>query len=67
MATRHGAFAQYAQFSPLLSLKALAYFDDLALTGLPTAVRQDLVGAVTATDPRHLPILPAIRRRVEGS
>jgi hypothetical protein len=30
-------------------------------------VRQDLVGAVTATDPRHLPILPAIRRRVEGS
>jgi Nucleotidyl transferase AbiEii toxin, Type IV TA system len=56
-----------AQFNPLLSLKALAYFDDLALTGLPTAVRQDLVGAVTATDPRHLPILPAIRRRVEGS
>jgi hypothetical protein len=55
-----------AQFNPLLSLKALAYFDDLALTGLPTAVRQDLVGAVTATDPRHLPILPAIKRRAEG-
>jgi hypothetical protein len=55
-----------AQFNPLLSLKALAYFDDLALTGLPTAVRRDLVGAVTATDPRHLPILPAIKRRVEG-
>jgi Nucleotidyl transferase AbiEii toxin, Type IV TA system len=56
-----------AQFNPLLSLKALAYFDDLALTGLPTAVRQDLIGAVTATDPRHLPILPAITRRAEGS
>jgi hypothetical protein len=56
-----------AQFNPLLSLKALAYFDDLALTGLPTAVRQDLVGAVTATDPRRLPILPAIKRRAEGS
>jgi hypothetical protein len=55
-----------AQFNPLLSLKALAYFDDLALTGLPTAVRRDLVGAVTATDPRHLPILPAIKRRAEG-
>jgi hypothetical protein len=56
-----------AQFNPLLSLKALAYFDDLALTGLPTAVRQDLVGAVTATDPRHLPILPAIKRRAQRS
>jgi Nucleotidyl transferase AbiEii toxin, Type IV TA system len=55
------------QFNPLLSLKALAYFDDLALAELPAAVRQDRVAAVTATDPRHLPILTAIRRRAEGS
>jgi hypothetical protein len=51
------------QFNPLLSLKALAYFEDLALTELPAAVRQDLVTAVTATDPRRLPVLGAIRPR----
>jgi Nucleotidyl transferase AbiEii toxin, Type IV TA system len=56
-----------AQFNPLLSLKALAYFDDLALAELPAAVRRDLVAAVTATDPRHLPNLTAIRRRADGS
>jgi Nucleotidyl transferase AbiEii toxin, Type IV TA system len=56
-----------AQFNPLLSLKALAYFDDLALAELPAAVRQDLVAAVTATDPRHLPSLTTIKRRAEGS
>jgi hypothetical protein len=55
------------QFNPLLSLKALAYFDDLALAELPTAVRQDLVAAVTATDPRHLPSLTAIKRKAKGS
>jgi hypothetical protein len=51
------------QFNPLLSLKALAYFEDLALTELPTAVRRDLVTAVTATDPGRLPVLAAIRPR----
>ena len=56
-----------AQFNPLLSLKALAYFDDLALAELPAAARQDLVAAVTATDPRHLPVLTAIKQRAERS
>jgi hypothetical protein len=56
-----------AQFNPLLSLKALAYFDDRALADLPTAVRQDLVAAVTATDPQHLPILKAIKQRAQRS
>ncbi len=55
------------RFNPLLSLKALAYFDDLALAELPAAVRQDLVAAVTATDPRHLPVLAAIKQREERS
>jgi Nucleotidyl transferase AbiEii toxin, Type IV TA system len=62
-----GAIIYGTQFNPLLSLKALAYFDDLALADLPTAVRQDLVAAVAATDPRHLPVLKAIKQRTEGS
>ena len=52
-----------AQFNPLLSLKALTYFEDLASTEFPAAARQDLVTAVTATDPRSLPALGAVRPR----
>lgn len=52
-----------AQFSPLLSLKAIAYHNDPALAGLSEKVRHDLIEAVKATDPRHLPALDAVRRR----
>jgi hypothetical protein len=55
------------EFSPLLSLKALAYHDDPALAGLSTDIRQDLVTAVRAVDPRHLPSLTAVRTRPERS
>jgi Nucleotidyl transferase AbiEii toxin, Type IV TA system len=55
------------QFSPLLSLKALAYFDDPALAELPTDVRQDILTAVGATDPSRLPVLTAVKKRAERS
>jgi hypothetical protein len=51
------------QFSPLLSLKALAYHDDASLRELPTDVRRDLAAAVAATDPRRLPVLRAVRTK----
>ena len=52
-----------AQYNPLLSLKAISYHDDLALTELSQAVRGDLIKAVQATDPLELPVLDAVRRR----
>jgi len=42
-------------FNPLLSLKALAYFGDGDLSGLPKSVRDHLVWAVQAIDPERLP------------
>jgi hypothetical protein len=51
------------QFSPLLSLKALAYHEDAALRALPADVRHDLTAAVAVTDPRRLPVLHAVRTR----
>jgi hypothetical protein len=56
-----------AQFNPLLSLKALAYHDDTALAELPIDVRQDIIAAVTATDPQRLPALAAVKIRAERS
>jgi hypothetical protein len=56
-----------SDFSPLLSLKALAYHEDDALADLPTDIRQDLITAVGAVDPHHLPALTAIRSRPERS
>lgn len=53
------------QFNPILSLKALTYFDDPALNELPGQVRQTLVEAVVLTDPRNLPALAAVRARRE--
>ncbi len=51
------------QFSPLLSLKALAYHDDAALRELPANVRRDLTAAVAVIDPRRLPVLRAVRTK----
>ena len=58
-----GADIYGAQFNPLLSLKAIAYHDDPALADLSEKVRHDLIAAVKATDPRHLPVLNALRKR----
>jgi hypothetical protein len=55
------------EFSPLLSLKALAYHDDQTLAGLSADIRQDLITAVSAVDPHHLPTLTAVRKRPERS
>jgi hypothetical protein len=52
-----------SQFNPLLSLKAMSYHDDPALTALPQDIRRDLIAAVTATDPHALPVLKAYRTR----
>jgi hypothetical protein len=52
-----------SEFSSLLSLKALAYHEDPALAGVSPDVRRDLVAAVGAVDPHHLPPLTAVRRR----
>jgi hypothetical protein len=53
------------QFSPLLSLKALSYHDDHTLADLSAEVRRDLIAAVRAVDPQHLPVLAAVRKRAE--
>jgi hypothetical protein len=55
------------EFSPLLSLKALAYHEESALAGLSRELRQDLITAVSAVDPHHLPPLTAVRKRPERS
>ncbi|HWF95289.1 MAG TPA: nucleotidyl transferase AbiEii/AbiGii toxin family protein [Xanthobacteraceae bacterium] len=55
------------EFSPLLSLKALAYHQDPALGELPIDVRRDLTTAVRAVDPHHLPPLTALRKRPDRS
>jgi hypothetical protein len=53
------------QFNPLLSLKALSYHDDRTLADLPAKMRRDLIAAVRAVDPEHLPVLAAVRTRAE--
>jgi hypothetical protein len=58
-----GAIIYGAEFSVLLSLKAVAYHDDPGLAELPESIRRDLAKAVEATDPHKLPILDAVRRR----
>jgi len=52
-----------SEFAPLLALKALAYHQDQALSGLSADIRRELVAAVKATDPRKLPQLAAVKKR----
>lgn len=52
------------QFSPLLSLKAIAYHDDPSLARLPADTRNRLSAAVQETDPARLPPLNAIKAYV---
>ena len=59
-----GAVVYGRQFNPLLTVKALSYFDDLP--GLPPEVRTRLSTAVAAVDVTQLPILtPYAKRRGE--
>ena len=52
-------------FNPLITLKALSYFDDVS--SLPRAVQERLRAAVEAVDPTRPPILtPHLRRRDDG-
>jgi hypothetical protein len=51
-------------FNPLITLKALGYFDDVS--SLPAEVRDRLRAAVEAVDPTRLPVLtPHLRRATE--
>ena len=44
-----------SEFNPLLTLKALSFFDDGDLALLPAEVRRRLLDAVRGTDPEELP------------
>ena len=56
-----------ATFSPLLALKALAYYDDPALARLPGGLRRDLAAAVKSVDLSRLPAITPIRPRGDAS
>ncbi len=51
-------------FNPLITLKALSYFDDVP--SLPPEVQERLRAAVTSVDPARLPILTPNVQRDEG-
>jgi hypothetical protein len=60
-----GAVVYGRSFNPLITLKALSYFDDVPT--LPTEVRERLKVAVEAVDPTQLPMLtPYVRRPSEN-
>jgi nucleotidyltransferase AbiEii toxin of type IV toxin-antitoxin system len=54
-----GAVVYGRAFNPLITLKALSYFDDVP--GVPNPVRQRLAAAVKAVDVSSLPILTPFR------
>jgi len=56
-----GAVVYGRQFNPLVTVKALSYFDDLP--GLPAEVRTRLTAAVAAVDVTRLPALTAYSKR----
>ena len=56
-----GAVVYGRQFNPLVTVKALSYFDDLP--GLPAEVRARLTAAVAAVDVTRLPALTAYSTR----
>jgi hypothetical protein len=51
-------------FNPLITLKALSYFDDVP--SLSAEIRERLRAAVAAVDPAGLPVLPPHVRRNNG-
>ena len=56
-----GAVVYGRSFNPLITLKALSYFDDIPT--LPAVVRERLRAAVAAVDPIRLPALTSFVRR----
>ena len=56
-----GTLVYGRSFNPLITLKALGYFDDLP--ALPDAVRARLGAAVAAVDVTRLPALTPFARR----
>jgi hypothetical protein len=56
-----GAVVYGRQFNPLVTVKALSYFDDLP--NLPAEVRIRLIAAVAAVDATQLPVLTAYSAR----
>jgi Nucleotidyl transferase AbiEii toxin, Type IV TA system len=59
-----GATVYGRSFNPLLTLRALSYFDDVAT--LPADVKERLEAAVRAVDPTNLPVLTPHRRPDNG-
>lgn len=59
-----GAVVNGQSFNPLITLKALSYFDDVPT--LPEDVRDRLRAAVEAVDPARLPVLTPHGRRDNG-
>ncbi len=61
-----GTFVHGRGFNPVISLKALSYFGDVAK--LPAAVRKRLAAAISGIDPTRLPdLIPhAIRPHADG-
>ncbi len=59
-----GAAVYGCSFNPLLTLKALSYFDDVP--SLPGDVQERLRTAVAAVDPASLPVLTPHLRRDNG-
>lgn len=65
MALTAGSAIYGRHFTPQVTLKALAYFDDGNLTGLPSEVRATLIKAVRETDPLRLPKLASAKVPVQ--
>ncbi len=59
-----GAVVYGRQFNPLITLKALSFFDDVA--PLPGEVRERLTRAVEAVDVTKLPVLTPYAKRPEN-
>jgi len=58
-----GAIIYGREFNPLITLKALSYFDDVS--GLPIDVRDRIAAAVAAVDVNRLPAIVPYRARPE--
>ena len=60
-----GAVVYGRSFNPLVTLKALSYFDDVP--ALPVEVQERLRAAVETVDPTNLPVLTPHVRRANGN
>jgi hypothetical protein len=56
-----GSIVYGPSFNPLVTLKALSYFDDVP--AVPADARKRLAAAAAAVDPTSLPVLQAVRPR----